>query len=339
MGDLATVRSWSILGGTLHLATSVARTGPTESTGGACDTDPVHAGVRARAEALERLALASRGPRLARTRAELGDMTLLAPRSELYAEERWVSGRSTTDGTPIAIPALTSLLGWTDGRVLPWKQTSTGTAAHPSAPVALHTALLECVERYELRKVWSGTARAVAIDQLLDEAFPRSLSSAMVDANLHARAWQIYSELPAFVVLVAITRTDREQITFGACARPYTERMNAMRHALYEAVSVRAALASRSWTPELDKLRAMSHMQGAFERHLNDLTAMAPREPPGTKIKLASAIEHRFGVPPVGFHLPDVQGYTVARVCVPHEDFLIPRDSADRYVISPGYIE
>ena len=313
--------------------------------GGACDVDPERAQVRARAEALERATLIERGPSLLRSREELLErgVHLVATHPDLVDEQWWIEGTQhlgKDELRPAAVPAYTSLLGWTDGRPLRWKQSSVGTAAHPDPDTAATTALLECLERHAVRGVWHGTTSVVGIDAQAQDCLPMELRDQLAAQNLRVRAWRIVGDVPACTVLAAVVRTDREQITFGACARKPGQIPLALLHAVCEAVSVRAALANTSSDPEeLAVPRRMARRQGDFLAHLAALEATDPPAAPEEPVDLEHEVHDRFGAGPVVIDLAPGTGPAVIRTVVPHPEFLVPRDSEHDYALSPGYIE
>lgn len=343
------MKTWPILSSTLFLSTSPGRGADAPVAGGACDVDPERAGIRARSEALERAALIERGPALLRPRGELLDrgVRLVAPHPDLTDEEWWLPGSQRDDTgreQPAAVPARTSLLRWTDGRPLRWKQSSVGTAAHPDARAARTTALLESLERHAVRSVWRGTARIVRADHRVADALPAPLLRQLDTQRLRVRAWRVLTDVPVAAVLAAVVRTDKQQITFGACARRPDDDRAALLHAVCEAVSVRAALANTASDPEeLALPRRMARRQNDFLDHLGSLEAPDDADgapdtavpPPG----LDHEVRRRFGVAPVSVDLTPGADPAVVRVVVPHPEFLVPRDSERDYALSPGYIE
>jgi ribosomal protein S12 methylthiotransferase accessory factor YcaO len=345
----AIVKTWPILSGALFLAT---HHGETDSViGGACDFDPERASARARAEAVERATLIERGPELLLRREELLDrgMRMVTPDPSLTTEQWWLPGQrlgAEKPDAPAAVPALTSLLRWTDGRALRWKQSSVGTAAHPDPDTATESAVLETVERHAVRRVWQGTATVVRLDA--EPALPPPVRTQLHSAGLGVHAWRIHEDLPASVVLCAVARRDKEQITFGACARRGDLVGPAIRHAVCEAVSVRAALANTSADPqEVAHPRVMAARQNDFLDHLAAMEAGEESRPgdsgdtddSGNPADLGDAFEGRFGVRPVIVDLRPGADPAVIRAVVPHHEFLVPGDSEARYVLSPGYIE
>ncbi|MDA2810915.1 YcaO-like family protein [Nocardiopsis sp. RSe5-2] len=338
------MKTWPILAGTLFLAT---HRGPAETAvGGACDTDPERAAARAEAEYTERTALIENGPGLLRRRADLlgGGVPTIAPVPALDDEEWWLPGTALGGAgppRPAAVPAITSLLKWTDGRPLRWKQSSVGTAAHPDPAVAAETALLETLERHAVRRVWHGTARLEAVDAHLEPALPEGVRAELDRAGLAVRVWRIHDDLPVSAVLAAVLRRDKEQITFGACARRAADLRPAVRHAVCEAVSVRAALANASSDPaEVARPREMARRQNDFLDHLSamEVPVAHPADPAATA-DLGAAVARRFGADPVAADLSPREGPPVVRVVIPHPEFLLPADSESRYALSPGYIE
>ncbi len=334
------MRLWPILSGALHLATRERAGREHRAVGGACDAEPARAALRADAEALERLTLLEQGPALVRRRADVVGVPggTLVPHPALDDDPWWVVGRSAAGD--VAVPASVALLGWRgDGRPLRWKQSSVGTAAHPDGECAATTALLECLERHAVRRVWHGSTALAPADALVATAAGPRLDGELRRARLHPRAWLVATDLPVVVALVAVTRSDRQQITFGACARLAGDEVAAVRHALHEAISVRAALAGDSAATETAAPRRLALRQDEFLRYLEGLVEHHVTPAPPAPGGLEHAVEERFGVPVVRIPLPTQGASPVVRVVVPHEDFLVPRDSHDRYALAPGYIE
>lgn len=336
------MRSWPILDGALHLATCDLDEDGVAVTGGACDTDPVRARLRASAEATERHALLLASRSLAVSADELGeDAVRVLPPAPRYAGERWwVVGRTHPEGDPVGVLARAVLLGWTGGVRLEWKQSSSGTALRHDPEDAYAAALAETLERYAVRQLWRGELAVTEIDGLY-EMLPTGLTDAFTASGVRAHAWHLHTGLPIAVVVAALTRQDREQITFGAGAGPLGKEPAAVEHAVLEAVSVRAALAGsglpRDATDADAVRRTALTRQTDFLRHMASVTA-PPGGAPDAR-DLTAAVRDRFGVPVVRVDLTAGDDQSLVRVHVPHEDFLTPLPGRGGYRIAPGYLE
>jgi ribosomal protein S12 methylthiotransferase accessory factor YcaO len=335
------VTAWPILNEQLFLATAYVESASGRIAGGACDQSSERASARAHSEAIERASLIDNGPQLVLTRQEALDRGLcpVVPHDILEDATDWVPARRATDAAGVAVPADVVLLGRFSNRLLPWKQSSVGTAAHPDRATAGVSGILECLERNAIRQVWAGTASlAPATDELRD-LMPPGLAAAFEAQKLAAHAWHVSSLSPIRVSLVLVGRQDRAQATLGAGVGFDADAV--LMHALQEAVSVRAALANRANAndPEFQRgVRAARH-QAAFLSYLGDLEAPPPPvEGSVDPSTLPAFVEERFGVAPVLVDVPSLDALAVVKAVIPSADFLIPRHTG-QYVLAPGYLE
>jgi len=335
------VAVWPILNEELFLATAYVDVASGRIAGGACDQDPERASVRARGEAVERASLIENGPRMVLTRQEASDrgLRLAVPHELLRDAADWVPARGATNGDCAAVPADVVLLGRRSTPMLPWKQSSVGTAAHPDRDAAGVGGIVECLERHAIRRVWAGTAVLAPATERLRGVIPPGLAAALAAQKLTVQAWTVSELSPVQVSLVLVGREDRAQATFGAGAGFDPD--DVLMHALREAISVRAALANRANGSDHEFQRAArsARHQEAFLSYLRDLevpeTAGSGTIAPSD---LPALVEERFGVAPLLVDVPSVDTLAVVKAVIPAADFLIPRSAGD-YFVAPGYLE
>jgi len=316
--------------------------------GGACDDVPERAMVRAHGEATERASLIENGPLLVIPRDEAVErgLSLFTPHEILEDAEDWVPARRATTGEAAGVPADVALLRRvsTKLRVLPWRQSSVGTAAHPDRDVAGVSGILECLERQAIRRVWAGTVTLAPATERLGELIPPGLAKALADRQLVVHAWSVREMAPIHVTLVLVGRHDRAQATFGAGAG-FTQGP-ALLHALHEAVMVRASLGNpvnRSEPEFLRGARSAGHQEAflSFLRHLEKpVDEGEASNPPAaiTPTELPAFVEERFGVAPLLIDVPSVNSTAVVKAVIPSAEFLTPRSGGD-YIVAPGYLE
>jgi ribosomal protein S12 methylthiotransferase accessory factor YcaO len=341
--------AWPILHEQLYLATAYLDVPAGRIAGGACDDTPELASIRAHSEAVERASLIVNGPDLVITREQAMErgLSLVVPHEIVRDTADWVAARSATAGDGIAIPADVALLARVSAklRLLPWRQSSVGTAAHPDRTAAERSGILECLERHAIRQVWAGTATLEAATERLRALMPPGLTAAFDRQQLVAYAWHVNGLSPVRVTLVLVGRKDRAQATFGAGAGFDDERV--LMHALYEAVMVRAALGSRANQNEREFQRGArsARHQEAFLTYLRTLEAPAAAAGNGTNHNgtvaeqdLPAFVEQRFGVAPLLVDVPSFDSNAVVKAIIPTAEFLIPRSDGD-YVLAPGYLD
>lgn len=313
--------------------------------GGACDDVPERAMVRAHGEATERASLIENGPLMVISRDEAVErgLSLFTPHEILEDAEDWVPARSATTGEAAGVPADAALLRRVSAklRVLPWRQSSVGTAAHPDRDVAGVSGILECLERQAIRRVWAGTVTLEPATEQLAELIPPGLAKALADRRLVAHAWGVREMAPIHVTLVLVGRHDRAQATFGAGAG-FTQGP-ALLHALHEAVMVRASLGNpvnRSEPEFLRGARSAGHQEAflSFLRHLEKPVGEASDPAAITPSELPAFVEDRFGVAPLLIDVPSVNATAVVKAVIPSAEFLTPRSGGD-YIVAPGYLE
>ncbi len=241
----------------------------------------------------------------------------------------------------MAVPADVALLGRVSARLrlLPWKQSSVGTAAHPDRDAAAVSGMLECLERYAIRQVWAGTAGLAPATEQLRGLMPPGLVAVFEAQQLAAHAWHVIDLSPVCVSLVLVGRKDRAQATFGAGAGFDSKAV--LVHALHEAIMVRAALANRANQTDREFQRGVrsARHQEAFLSYLGDLQGHTTNDNGSiTPSDLPAFVEERFGVAPLLVDVPSVDAHTVVKAVIPSADFLIPRSAGD-YVLAPGYLE
>jgi len=328
-----TAKITQILDGSLVLATATAETSDGPFTAGACGFTEQDAAVRARSELVERTTLLSRGPHLVERSPAGGTMV---PVFETPAPASgWVRAEPVHGGEPVWLPADLVLLRWHDSRPLPVQQTSVGSAAHPDRDSAIAAGARECLERYAIRQVWSGATELIPLAAELDRATPEPLVTSMRRHGLTASAWLVAAVLPVAVVVVMVGSAQR-RATFGASCAPSIE--SGLRHALCEAVGVRAAFASsqklrESYAnpdDEVDHGLRASAFQDAFAAFLNRLTV--PGDAPAIETDALA------GRNPVVIDLGRHDDLHVVKVVVPAPEFFVPR-RARGYVLNPGYLE
>jgi len=343
--------AWPFLDGQLFLALAYVEAAASRIAGGACDGTPERASIRAHGEAVERASLIENAPRMVITREEALErgLSLVVPHDILRDAADWVPARHATTGHGVGVPADAVLLGRVSSqlRVLPWRQSSVGTAAHPDRDAAGLGGILECLERYALRRVWAGTATLEPATEQLCGAMPPGLVEAFEKLRLVAHAWHVREMSPVRVSLVLVARTDRSQATFGAgAAFVGVDDSSVLMHALHEAIMVRASLSSRANQGEREVQRGIrsSRHQEAFLTYLRNLEAPEPAvdaavngDAPGLS-DVVAMIEERFGVAPVLVDVPSLDTLAVVKAVVPTADFLIPRSDGD-YILRPGYLE
>jgi ribosomal protein S12 methylthiotransferase accessory factor YcaO len=343
--------AWPILDGQLFLATAYVETAAHRIAGGACDGTPQRASVRAHGEAIERASLIENGPGMVVTRQEALErgLSLVVPHDILHDAADWVPARHATTGDGVGVPADVVLLGRVSSqlRLLPWRQSSVGTAAHPDREAAGLSGMLECLERYALRRVWAGTAGLEPATEQLCSVMSRGLVEALEGQRLVAHAWHVREKSPVRVSLVLVARTDRSQATFGAgAAFMEADAGRVLMHALHEAIMVRASLSSRANQGEREVQRGIrsSRHQEAFLTYLRNLEAPEPAIDGTVSGRaaslpdLAALVEERFGVAPLLVDVPSMDSLAVVKAIVPTADFLIPRSDGD-YILRPGYLE
>lgn len=351
------VTAWPILDDQLFLAVDYVATPSRRFAGGACDDSPEGAEIRAHSEATERASLIENGPDLviSRDAAVRRGLSLVVPRDiphhVLDEAEDWVPARHSVTGEDAGVPADVVLLGRvsTRLRVLPWRQSSVGAAAHPDRDTAGIKGILECLERYAIRRVWDGTATLARATDRLHEHLPAGLAAAFAQRQLVAHAWIVREAAPLQVTLVLVGRTDRAQATFGAGVG--FDQDDALAHALREAVMVRASLGSRANRHEREFQRGArsARHQEAFLAYLRDLEAPDPdavtngdasadESSPATAAGLSALVEKRFGVAPLLVDVPSVNANSVVKAVIPAAEFLTPRSGGD-YIFAPGYLD
>lgn len=336
-----------ILNDQLFLALDYVEVPSGRFAGGACDDSPEGAMVRARSEATERASLIENGPLMVISRDEAlaRGLCLFTPHDILDDADDWVPARRATTGEGAGVPADTALLGRVSPgmRVLPWRQSSVGTAAHPDRDTAGTSGILECLERYAIRRVWTGTATLESATERLRDLMPPVLAMAFADRQLVVHAWSVPEMAPVHVTLVLVGRKDRAQATFGAGAGFEEDR--ALLHALHEAVMVRASLGNRANRNEREYqrgARSASH-QEVFLTYLRNLErpadeSEATNRVPITPSDLPVLVEERFGVAPLLIDVPSLNADAVVKAVIPSAEFLTPRTGGD-YICAPGYLD
>jgi ribosomal protein S12 methylthiotransferase accessory factor YcaO len=335
-----------VLDGELVLATATADTAEGPFTAGACGFTELDATTRAAGELVERITLLAEGPRravpTARARAAGGRMCEIVPAPA--AADAWVRAEPVAAGDPVWLPADLVLLRWRGARELAVQQTSVGGAAHPDRTAAIEAGARECLERYAVRRVWSATTALVPLTSELADAVPSGLRGALRRHGLRAYAWLVTATLPAAVVLVLVG-SERRRATFGASCRATAG--EALRHALCEAVGVRAAFAAPRAlrddfaTPddEVDHALRASSFQDAFLAFLRRLeTATGPADHAVDGADVVAYLQRERGVTPVVVDLGHRDGSHVVKVVVPAPEFFVPRRHRG-YVLNPGYLE
>lgn len=152
------------------------------------------------------------------------------------------------------------------------------------------------------------------------------------------------------MVLAAVSRKDRQQITFGASCRPVTEGSAALEHAILEAISVRAALSGgRKAIGNVDLVeirRRANSMQWDFLDHLDYLTCGSVSVsgiPASMRVAdghLVRAVHEEYRAPVALIELRVDNGTRVlTKAHVPHPAFQAPLPSVAKYVIDPGYLD
>jgi ribosomal protein S12 methylthiotransferase accessory factor YcaO len=341
-----------ILDGELVLAAATADGPEGPVTAGACALTEQDALTRAASEATERTRLLDEGPHrvvsTAQARAARGAMheVVAAP----IVPQEWVRTEPIRPGDPVWVPADLVLLRWHGSRELPVQQTSVGSAAHPDRAQAVDSGARECVERYAVRRIWSATTGLIPVTEHLDAAVPASLLAALRRHGLTAHAWLVDATLPA-VVAVVMVASAQGRVTFGAsCARTLPD---GLRHALCEAVSVRAAFAgpdgikrNRVLPDEwVDYALRAASFQDAFLAFLRRLECAAP---PAAGLAAGGAalpetdilayLEDELQVTPTVFDLGRRAELHVVKVVVPAPEFFVSRRHRG-YVLAPGYLE
>lgn len=334
-----------ILNDQLFLALDYVEVPSGRYAGGACDDEPDRAMVRAHSEAIERASLIENGPTLVISREDAVErgLSLFTPHDILDDTEDWIPARQATTGEGAGVPADVALLRRVSSRlrVLPWRQSSVGTAVHPDRDVAEVSGILECLERYAIRQIWAGTITLEAVTEQLNDSIPQGLAKALAERKLVAHAWRVREMAPVQVTLVLVGREDRAQATFGAGAGFSAE--DALIHALHEAVMVRASLgnpANRKEPEFLRGARSAGH-QDAFLTYLRALerpAGEAANPPTVTASTLPALVEERFGVAPLLIDVPSLNATAVVKAVIPSSEFLTPRTGGD-YIITPGYLE
>ena len=198
--------------------------------------------------------------------------------------------------------------------------------------------MLECLERYAIRGVWAGTATLTPMSLRLAELLNPELLVAFEENRLMTYAWEVDGLSPVHVSLVLICRKDRRQMTLGASARLDLD--IGLKHALCEAVSVRAALSNGMSRIDQRFTQAIisARHQTAFVSFLEELESNDKPSPSAPINDISTFVAERFGIPPVLVDIPSMGEQTVVKAVIPTEDFLLPR-TAGRYILSPGYLE
>ena len=334
-----TGRVTRILDGTLVLATATGDTPDGPFIAGACGFTEQDATVRARSELVERTTLLAAGPRLVGPAPVDGHRLPIIEAQP--AATGWVRADPVHGGDPVWLPADLVLLRWHDARPLPVQQTSVGCAAHPDRDRAISAGLRECVERYAVRRVWSADTDLVPLTKELDEAIPERALVSLRRHGLDASAWLVSAVLPLAVVVVMVGSAQR-RATFGASCAPNIG--DGLRHALCEAVGVRAAFAAPRKlhdsfaTPddEVDHSVRASAFQDAFTAFLRRLEV--PGDIGASPVTETDAVAHLEPRNPVIVDLGHHDGRHVVKVVVPAPEFFVPR-TARGYVLNPGYLE
>jgi len=335
-----------ILDGELILTTATVDTPNGPFTAGACSFTQEDALTRACSEVAERTRLLVEGPSrvVSTTRALAVGGTMREVITTTTAPDEWVQVESLHSGAPIWLPADLVLVRWQGSRELPVQQSSVGTAAHPDRAVAVESGARECLERYAVRCIWSGTTGLAPATEHLRAALPKGLVQALERRGLSAHAWLVGATLPAAVVVVMVASA-QQRVTFGSsCAATLPD---ALRHALCEAVSVRAALASpkglkRNFAmpdERIDHVLRAASFQGAFLAFLRRLEYTPyPIESRVHEIDILAYLEHELHVAPVVFDLGQSDQLHVLKVILPSPEFFVPRRHCG-FVLAPGYLE
>jgi len=335
-----------VLDGELILSTATVDTPEGLFHGGACSFTEEDASVRASSEAAERHTLLVEGPRhvVPTARVSAAGKALEQIIEATTPAEEWVPARRMRSGDPVWLPADLVLLRWRGSRELPVQQTSVGSAAHPDRARAVESGARECLERYAVRRVWSGTTRLADVTDHLRSAVPASLSRALDRHGLRAHAWLVGATLPAAVVVVMVS-SSRNRATFGSSCAPTLE--DGLRHALCEAISVRAAFADANGLKDnftmaderVDYALRASSFQDAFLAFLRRLECTTdPGEGRGREIDIVAYLENEFHAAPVVFDLGRSGELHVVKVVVPSPQFFLPRRHCG-HVLAPGYLE
>ncbi len=335
-----------ILDGELVLATATADTAEGPFTAGACGFSEQDAVTRAASELVERTTLLAEGPRRVVSTADVlaagGSMhqVVAAP----TAAVEWVRAEPVSPGEPLWLPADLVLLRWQGSRELAAQQSSVGSAAHPERSRAVQAGARECLERYAVRRIWSGTTGLIPLTGELEAAIPGGLLESLRRNGLIADAWLVDATLPAAVLIVMVSGTNH-RATFGSSCSPTLR--DGLRHALCEAISVRAAFASsRSLRRNFampdhgvdHALRASSFQDAflAFLRRLESTGEFDGGQVPQTDV--LAYLERELHVRPVAVDFGRTDQLHVVKVVVPAPEFFVPRRHRG-YVLNPGYLE
>lgn len=336
-----------VLDDELVLASATGDTPEGPLTAGACSFTESDARNRARSELAERTALLVDGPsRIVSTEtAQAAGGTMLEVIPGCPTPTEWVVAE-TLSGETVWLPADLVLVRWYGSRELPVRQTSVGSAAHPDWAEAVASGLRECLERYAVRRVWSGTTGLVEITDQFLAAVPAGIVKALRRRGLSADAWLVAATLPAAVVIVMVgSRSHRA--TFGAsCTRSVAD---GLRHALCEAISVRAAFAAakelkRNFAmpaEQVDRAIRTSSFQSAFLAYLRRLECPADTLAVQADVRfedVAAGLGPGPGVTPAVVDLGCRDQRQVVKVVVPAPNFFVPRRDHG-YVLAPGYLE
>ena len=332
--------SYSILSGHLHIAWCVMPGDMDCYSGGACDPSAELAELRATSEAIERRALREPDPGAIRA-GRWSDPHVPAPAipsDDFAATQSWVIGTGMSTGAARAVPAALVYVGWEQPRPLPNKQSSVGAAVHPDRNQAARSGLFECFERHAVRGVWQGRNRLVnRTDQLMD-LMSAGLRTEFERQRLFAWAWMISDSAPLACSILAIARSDRPQVTLGASAGMDSNR--SLLHALHEAVSVRAALASRHANSRMFRQarRSTRHQRALLEYFSALETSASPQFGLDDDSALERLTAERLTVEPIVVDLNPVNGRHVLKVVIPQPDYVLSPLTRE-YLMSPGYME
>jgi ribosomal protein S12 methylthiotransferase accessory factor YcaO len=335
-----------VLDGQLALATAVVDTPEGPFVGGACSFTAEDAAVRAEGEAAERSTLLTEGPRrvVSTDHATSEGGTFLAAVDTPTAAAEWVRAVRHASAETVWLPADLVLLRWRGSRELPVQQSSVGTAAHPDRAKAMESGARECVERYGVRRLWSGTTRVAELSDRLASVLPGEVVHALERHGLMPHAWLIGATLPAATVVVMLASA-RGRATFGSSCAATVE--DGLRHAFCEAVSVRAALADsrrlkRNFAmaaDHVDHAVRASVFQDAFLAFLRRLEcAEEVNEGRLERVDVLTYLEREFHAEPAIVDLGPADQAHVVKVIVPLPEFFVRRDHRG-YVLAPGYLE
>lgn len=330
-----------ILGKTVYLAWQRAESVGQIVSGGACDFSPEGATVRARAELIERVALVDAAvslpihkPLSVTQSARSVGLDLLLRDARAVGQHHWIEGKAARSGESVAIPAQAVLLGWDPPQpeIRLCSQTTIGTAAGIERASASAAALAEVLERDLLQRLWDTESVCLVRGRhLLPLSAPGAVLQALDAQGIEVEVF-VADQLPFELALVALHRGGGAAITFGAAARERTE--VAIRHALLEAIAVRAALASTHTPSALERLPWDDARRAARlgSEHLARLDRLCKGEAQISRRHLSvecwvRIAEDTFAHEPILIELPSSSSLVVIKAICPGASVLRCRDT------------